>query len=612
MNRRYEGYLPFFWTKKNNMKSYLLRLTLFLSASIIFHPSSAQAQQQCDDLDVNIHATFIDDCSVRLLALFDYPEGSIPFGANYTILNQAGDEIANFPVVPFTTYTFTTSGEHTILFEAALQLSDGTNCSITSMRQVQVDCGQSCEDLVCNILYSVSLYNQVVNTINQTDECGGYQITIPVIQECYNVEIDWGDGSIQTFDSSQLVTHDYENGSYELCISIVSDTGVECYRRCPEIIKVDCCAGCDDKYSNVLVNTIWNTFTEKDCDLYYFEIPRLDDCHEVQINWGDGHTSVGISGTTVAHEYTEDGEYEICVVVFSGNRKCAVICKTISVDCCTSCDTQTSQSILAELFALFSRDDCGTYSWGIPTLTECYSIDIDWGDGVVDQITSETTTAITHTYTSNGDYNMCVTIKAGDEICLVQCKTLNVDCCKGECDLRYVRNTSSTISNSITAVDDCGTFEATVTQFDPCYTLIIDWGDGTGWQEYSANSQIIHTYLSSGTFATRTTMRFNGDQESCYTGFSTNITAQVCAQREVNEIFISPNPTSSFFAIQDDSAKEIKNLIVYSNLGKIEAQLENITNGQHIDVSNFQPGNYYVTMMFEDGSRSTMPLVVTN
>jgi len=53
-------------------------------------------------------------------------------------------------------------------------------------------------------------------------------------------------------------------------------------------------------------------------DSGFVENMYLDDCHDVEINWGDGTTEGFFSGSQLpkSHEYASNGVYQICVTVF--------------------------------------------------------------------------------------------------------------------------------------------------------------------------------------------------------------------------------------------------------------------------------------------------------
>ena len=214
------------------------------------------------------------------------------------------------------------------------------------------------------------------------------------------------------------------------------------------LVEVDSCPDCDLELSTQIQEDLWLSFQEdeKECGLYSFRIPELEDCFEIMINWGDGQTDFvtsNDSGTVLTHQYTSDATFTICTQLFVDGERCGrSFCRRVTVDCeeCPECDPERSAQILDNLWSNFEEDEkeCGLYSFRIPELVECYEIMINWGDGQTDIVsTNDSGTVLSHQYDANGSFTICAQVlidgkDCGDKVC----KKINIDCFdpNPECD----------------------------------------------------------------------------------------------------------------------------------------------------------------------------------
>ncbi len=145
------------------------------------------------------------------------------------------------------------------------------------------------------------------------------------------------------------------------------------------LVEANNCPACNTTQSAQLQDNLWSTLQEVDgaCGEYSFIVPRLDECYDIVIDWGDGQTDVvstADSGTVVSHQYTSDGNYSVCTQVFVDNVACGPnSCRQLnstSDDCCP---------LISEAELSFNTSTGYVLSWeDIPNATYTLEFIVDY------------------------------------------------------------------------------------------------------------------------------------------------------------------------------------------------------------------------------------------
>jgi PKD repeat protein len=200
---------------------------------------------------------------------------------------------------------------------------------------------------------------------------------------------NFGDGNVS---DEQNPMHTYEMpGTYTVCFEINNECGTE--TTCEELLVS--CNPPSPGFSSA-IDDLEVQFTDE----------SSDDTETWAWDFGDGNTS---TEPNPIHEYSEPGEYEVCLIV---NSLCGFdqICETINITCITpEADFITNADQLSVNFGDISSNAPTAWQW-------------TFGDGA-----SSMEEFPQHTYNEPGTYEVCLTASndcGSDEIC----QTISVDC----------------------------------------------------------------------------------------------------------------------------------------------------------------------------------------
>jgi len=317
------------------------------------------------------------------------------------------------------------------------------------------------------------------NTLDFNEErCGEYWFKGPELDDCYEILVDWGDGSVPEIvtqaDFETAISHQYDtNGTYEICTQVLLD-GKACGDKKCNKVEVTCfedCPDCNPRTNILLQNALWNSFVEspEKCGVYGFEIPSLDHCYEILIDWGDGTSNTVSqleSGTPLWHQYDINNVYNICTQIYVDGQVCTrKQCNEIRVDCyrdCTDCtDNVAAINTLNELAATISPGvGCGEFTISaFDTILECYDVSISLGVNDGTGLIPISAGLNEFSYTFDGDFT--VGIFLFDPVTGAFCEKLgvpvSVDCfgcidCQSFVDNVYLDHVANNIYNIVANV----------------------------------------------------------------------------------------------------------------------------------------------------------------
>ncbi len=220
-----------------------------------------------------------------------------------------------------------------------------------------------------------------------------------------SVEWDFGDGST---DNGTDVIHDYDdNGTYNVCATVTCENGIEDF-FCFEITLEECC-------DNLMVD--FTIDQESSCEFEFTPSVIGDGLSSLEWDFGDGNTSENVNGQ---HEYLVAGDYQVCLTVDFDNGCEITVCKDISgVEPC--CDDVT-----VDIFP-FDFGIC-EYKFVVGIVSPWENTEYFWD---FDDGNTSTESNPTHTYTSNGDFLVCLTITDGGNCNKTECINITVTetCC---------------------------------------------------------------------------------------------------------------------------------------------------------------------------------------
>ncbi len=496
--------------------------------------------------------------------------------------------------------------------------------------------------------------NVKIEPIAAIDENGVATLTLtfddPGSLDTHTVEIDWGDGTIETVavaagSRTLTATHQYlddnPTGSasdvYSVKATVRDDDGGQAVGNAT--VQVNNVAP-----GNVVATPVASIITEgSQVNLgVTFDDVGSQDTHQVEITWGDGHVTVGTAtGHTfsASHTYADNGVYAVYVKVIDddggvGEGSAAVHVNNVAPTLTVPGSQTVNEGGILSLPNIGQFTDpgfnnplnAGNVLNGGET-TEEFTYEINWGDGsanstgaaTIDQLGGVGTPTAgsfdgSHVYADNGVYTVTVTVRDDDggvTTSTFQVTVLNVDPSLTFQNPAIVVNegTPITLGGIGVGASDPGFDNQALGTKETFHDATVDWGDGTGPQSLTITPPVSgspgvattadfvsapHVYADNGTYTV--TVRFR-DDDGGFVDRTFTIT--------VENVAPSLNLTNGVFVIDEGQTLNLPNLGTFSDPG---FNNPNNPNGASIE-------SFYYTIDWGDGTTpqtGQLPASVTN
>ncbi len=307
-------------------------------------------------------------------------------------------------------HTYADDGTYTVT--VTVQEDDGTGASDADTFDV----------VVANVAPVVTAAdNQTANEGASTTFALG-SFSDPGDDDPWEVTVDWGDLSSDTFDASAAgslgsLSHTYaDDGTYTVTVTVQEDDGTGASDAATFDVVVANVApvvtAADNQTANEGAST---TFA-----LGSFSDPGDDDPWQVTVDWGDlssdtfDASAAGSLGS-LSHTYADDGTYTVTVTVQEDDGTGASDADTFDVvvanvaPVVTAADNQTANEGASTTFALGSFSDPGD--------DDPWEVTVDWGDlssDTFDASAAGSLGSLSHTYADDGTYTVTVTVQEDD------------------------------------------------------------------------------------------------------------------------------------------------------------------------------------------------------
>ncbi|WP_348681074.1 beta strand repeat-containing protein [Alteromonas mediterranea] len=300
--------------------------------------------------------------------------------------------------------------------------------------------------------------------------------------------VDWGDGTVETFNSPGDVTHVYATpGDYEISIDLVDEDGTyegvstkDVQVSVPaEVLDVQAISDTTANEGSTFVQAI--SFTDP--------TDQNSNGWTYSIDWGDGTVQNDVSifsrDFNIAHNFSDDGVYDVTV--------------TVSDDVNGQTDTETFTVTVGDVAPTVNLHGGGSVNEGaVYSLTASVfepgddpiqEFVIDWGDGTVETISGDEFGTQTHVY-SDGPFGFNISVDVvNDDGTFENAGTQFVN---------VLNVAPSSIITGPTSVDEGSEVTYTFGDIvdpgdDTIANTVIDWGDGTT-TAYTGAGEYGHTF----------------------------------------------------------------------------------------------------------------------
>jgi len=380
-----------------------------------------------------------------------------------------------------TSHVYANNGTYTACFNVK-KYFNGVVCKDTTIcKTITVtSCTNTCL-LYGGWSYSVACPTKVVSFQGYVGDTTGI----------YSYTWNYGDNSVA--GTTKSATHTYaNNGTYNVCLSIKrytsSNTSTPCHDTtiCKQVV-VNCTSSTS---CSLYGNWTYSLSCPSKTVSFLSYVGDTNGIYAYIWNFGDSSSATTKNAT---HTFVNNGTYTVCLKIkryVPGTTtvcKDTNICKTVSVNCNSTCSLYGGWSYSVSCpsravhFSSFVADTSAyyTYLWTFGDNTTAYTKDP------------------LHTYTSNGNYTVCLTIKRfasnSNIVCrdTVICKSIAINCntpCSLLAGWSYnVSCPSRTVSFNTSIADTTG-----------YYGYIWSFGDSTSATTTSRN--LTHTFYHNGTF----------------------------------------------------------------------------------------------------------------
>ena len=298
---------------------------------------------------------------------------------------------------------------------------------------------------------------------------------------------DFGDGNTST---DQNPSHAYADaGTYTVCLTITDNHNCHntiCHSVIVEPLENSDCEALFD------FNQVSNTLTVDFTDLSF----SLFNITSWTWNFGDGSTS---SQQNPSHTYAHAGNYEVCLTIHDDHG-----CST------TTCHSVTVQGVQSECHANFDfAQITNTLDVNFTDQSSSPNTILSWswtfGDGSTSTVQNPS-----HTYSQDGNYEVCLTITDDSGCHHTNCHQITVHPLSlQECHAFF---TSDQIANSL---------EVNFTDSSSSQSTIVSWDWNFGDGEGSLQQNPSHTYAQAGTYNVCLTIT---DESGCHNTYCHHIT----------------------------------------------------------------------------------------
>jgi len=522
----------------------------------------------CTKFDTTICKTItVVSCDCKLTTEFSFTNdckkvkfkaSSNQTGTKYTW--NFGDKTTGTGIDPVKSYL--SEGVYKVCVTATWTDSTGKTCTATFCKEIKVSCGKPCE---------LKGEFSFVNT-------GGKFRFKASSNTGHTYSWDFGDGKTGKGIDPY---HEYAKaGTYTVCVTITDKTGKCKIKVCKTITVGNPCGiigGMTWKKTN---DTTWKFFATSNTGsgtTYYW-------------NWGDGTTS---TGKDAVHVYKKSGTYEVCLKIYDTKKKCFVyICRKIVVTIGSGTVTKCNWAAHGANLSYSNKTGCNTYVFEGKNLNlnggNCIKYTIVIGNSGA-STTYKTRTA-THTFTSNGTYNVCIKYYDSCKACdTIICTSIKVDCCNAKAGFTvdsvatngkmYVKNTSTGAN---------------------AYSW--NFGDSTA---NSNDKTPVHQFATSGYYVVCLTAY--DTVNNCSTVYC--FTVKVLKSRSKTTVKglgnAYPNPADQGFYLDLTGGTEYT---VYNTTGQV------VTNGKgdkltYVETANWSEGKYRVVLKNANGTQTISTVI---
>jgi PKD repeat protein len=506
-------------------------------------------------------AAFISSGCINGTKQFQSTSTGTTSGTNYN-WNFGNSSIAT---TPSASATYTANGTYTVCLTITNSVS---GCSSTICDTAFVICVSSTAT-PCQAAFTSS------GCVNGTKQ---FQSISTGTTSGTSYNWSFGNGTSATTPSAS--TTYTANGNYLVCLTITNSlTG--CSSSSCNMVFVNC----------TTVNPCQAAFISSGCvnGIIQFQSTSTGTVASTNYNWSFGNGSSAVTPTASA-TYTANGTYTVCLTINDSISGCfSTRCDTISVNCISSTITPCQ--------AAFTSSGCvnGTKQFQSTSTGTISGTNYNWifGNG-----SSAITPSASITYTSNGTYNVCLTITNSLSGCSsISCNTVLINCITvTSCQAAF---TSSGCVNGTKQFQSTSTGTVSGTNYT--------WNFGNGSTATITNAS--STYTANGNYTVCLTI--TNSVTNCSSSACNTITINCVPATSVKEVIVGnmnltifPNPNNGIFDLEINEYGVKSTFITISIINTLGEEVftvvsasENASLKEKIKLDDLANGAYFVKVI---------------
>ena len=318
---------------------------------------------------------------------------STPISPNVRFIWKFGDGTTSNETNP--THIYPTDGN----FNVCLVIEAGNNCRKESCQGVEIHCATPPCNLEVKFEWKKDSIDPLkISFINQT--------VVPAAGATYSWSFGDGSGS-----SERNPVHRYANaGTYTVCLKVmISNTCIKYV--CKTIVVGPNCA--------LQADFVWRKDSLQPNKVYFKSIVTSPAVNlQYQWKFGDGGGSYEANPT---HVYTQPGVYKVCLIV--------TLSTTCKVEICKEIEIRVDCHLEPKFIWKIEEDNPRKVFFYNQTIVTSNNVKYEWrfGDGTYSHEKDPV-----HLYERAGEYEVCLTVKVGEDCKKTVCQKLVIR----ECDVR--------------------------------------------------------------------------------------------------------------------------------------------------------------------------------
>ncbi|MEZ4804647.1 MAG: T9SS type A sorting domain-containing protein [Bacteroidia bacterium] len=281
--------------------------------------------QACDWKSQKPKFEFSDSCFKSSAKIFAHLTFNGKYNTKYAYKWSINQNQTN-STSPYVVETFSKNGYYTFCVNVYDSVN---NCDTNFCETIQIKCLSGCD------------WKSMKPNFYLTDSCNAKSLHSGIFfngKSRTDLQYTWRlNGKVFNYNDNIVSQTISSNGGYTVCVTVY-DSSKNCDTTFCESIKINCFKACnwkDRKPDLSVIDTCGRNINALSGIIYFNGKYRSDYIYK----WTVNNTTLNYTGPSMYHNLNKNGTYFVCVNIKDTANNCdTTICKTVQVNCITSCN----------------------------------------------------------------------------------------------------------------------------------------------------------------------------------------------------------------------------------------------------------------------------------